>query len=287
MQGEWVDAGGRQVFVRRWGPVDGRPLLFLHSLGPAASGALVGPGVQPLAEAGFSIAAPDQPGFGQTPPLDPDGYTAEGLAELAWSVADALGWGRIVLAGHSWGGSIAVHAAAARPDRVDALVLVDSGHLDYAEQQAASLTKSLDDLAAEAEAARVRVADRTAVAADLELPIDDPVVDAYMEGLTDDGEGGFISRTIGSSRARAMYHLMRARQSDQWAALAAAGTPTLLLLATTPDDLRATNETAGARFQAAVPQADVRMIEGASHSLITDLRDHFGATVAEWLARLG
>lgn len=286
MQGEWLEAGGRQVFVRRWGPVDGRPLLFLHSLGPAASGALLGPGVQPLAEAGFSIAAPDQPGFGQSPPLDPDGYTAERLAELAWSVADALGWGRIVLSGHSWGGSIAVHAAAARPDRVEALVLVDSGHLDYAEQQAASLTKSLDDLAAEAEAARVRVAHRPAVAEDLELPVDDPVVDAFMEGLTDDGQGGLISRTLGSSRARAMYHLLRARQSDQWAALAAAGTPTLLLLATTPDELRLTNETAAVRFSAAVPQADVRLIEGASHSLITDIRDEFGRTVADWLATL-
>ena len=92
----------------------------------------------------------------------------------------------------------------------------------------------------------------------------------------DDGAGGLISRTLGTSRGAAMYHLTRARQSDRWAAIATAGTPTLLLLATKPDDIRSMNEAAAARFRAAVPQADVRFIEGASHSLITDLREEFG-----------
>ncbi len=285
MRGEWLEAGGRQVYVRRWGSDDGRPLLFLHSLGSAASGSLLGPGIEPLVAAGWSIAAPDQPGFGQTPAFEADAYAVPRLADHALNVADALGWREFVLSGHSWGGSQAVHATASRPERVKALVLVDSGHLDYADQQGANLTKSLDDLVAEAEAARAYAADRAAVAKDLELPIDDPVVDAFMEGLTDDGEGGLISRTLGSSRARAMYHLMRARQSDQWAALAAAGTPTLLLLATRPDDLRAMNEAAAERFQAAVPQAAVRFVN-ATHSLITDLRNDFGETVRDWLASL-
>jgi len=35
-----------------------------------------------------------------------------------------------------------------------------------------------------------------------------------------------------------------------------------------------------------VPQADIRFIEGATHSLITDLRDEFGATVGDWLAAI-
>jgi pimeloyl-ACP methyl ester carboxylesterase len=284
MRGEWVDVGDARVFVRRWGRADARPLLILHSLGPAASGALVGPGIGPLADAGWSVAAPDMPGFGETPPLDADGYTPVALTELVWGVADQLGWRRIVLAGHSWGGSTAVHAAAARPDRVDALVLVDSGHVDYADQPGSNLDQSLEQLSSSFEDARRRAQDRAGVAKDLELRIDDPVVDAFMAGLTDDGAGGLISRTLGSSRARAMYHLARARQSDQWPAIAAAGTPTLLLLATQPDDLREMNESAAARFGAVVPQADIRFVEGASHSLITDRRDRFGETVRDWLA---
>jgi pimeloyl-ACP methyl ester carboxylesterase len=286
-RGADLQVGTARVHVRRWGPIDGRPLLFLHSLGPAASGALLGPGLGPLPDAGYSIAAPDQPGFGLTPPLEPDGYTPARLVELAWSIADALGWDRLVLAGHSWGGSIAIHAAAARPERVRALVLVDSGHLDYADSPGANLGQTLDEMSAAMEAARRRAPDRAGVARDLELPVDDPVVEAFMEGVTDDGAGGLISRTLGSSRAGAMYHLARARQSDQWAAIAAAGIPTLLLLATEPDDLRATNEAAAGRFHAGVPQADVRPIPGATHSLITDLRGEFGQIVLDWLARVG
>ena len=284
MRGELVEFGGERVYVRRWGPDDGRPVLFLHSLGPAASGALLGPGIGPLAAAGFAIAAPDHPGFGQSPPIDAHAYTVPRLADRAWQIADVLGWRDLVLSGHSWGGSMAVHAAAARPDRVQALVLVDSGHLDYADQPGVRIDKSLDTLAEEAEAARRRAPDRAGVARDLELEVDDPVVDAFLQGMQDDGEGGLISRTLGSSRGAAMYHLMRARQSDQWSALAEARIPTLLLLATEPDDIRAMNQTAAERFHDAVPQADIRFIEGASHSLITDLRNRFGETIAEWLA---
>jgi pimeloyl-ACP methyl ester carboxylesterase len=285
MRGEHVEVAGTRLYVRRWGPDGGSPVLFLHSLGPAASGALLGPGVGPLAEAGYSVAAPDQPGFGQSPPLPPERYEARELADLAWSVADALGWGRLVLMGHSWGGSVALHAAASRPERVRALVLVDSGHLDYADQPDVNLSETLEQLTATAEAARIRTKDRASIAADLELPIDDPVVDAFLEGVIDDGEGGLISRTLGSSRAAAMYHLMRARQSERWAAIAAEQIPTLLLLATEPEDLRVTNEAAAERFRGAVPQAEVRFVEGATHSLITDLRGRFGTIVAEWLGQ--
>ncbi|HET9852813.1 MAG TPA: alpha/beta hydrolase [Candidatus Limnocylindrales bacterium] len=281
-----LDVAGTSLFVRRWGKPDGRPLLFLHSLGPAASAELLAPGVAPLADAGWSVAAPDMPGFGESPPIEVDGYRAERLADLAWSIADGLGWDRLALAGHSWGGSVAVHAAAARPERVRALVLVDSGHIDYADQPGPRLDETLDELTDKMEAARVRPKDRAEVASDLGLPIDDPVVDAYMAGLIEDGAGGLVSRTTGASRAKAMYHLMRARQSDQWAALAAAEFPILLLLATKPDDLRTTNAAAAARFGAAVPRADIRFVEGATHSLITDLRDEFGATVRDWLSSL-
>jgi pimeloyl-ACP methyl ester carboxylesterase len=283
MRGEWIELSGTRAYVRRWGADGGRPLLFLHSLGPAASGALLGPGIGPLVDGGFAIAAPDHPGFGQSPPVDPDAYAVPRLADRAWAIADALGWRDLVLSGHSWGGSIAVHAAAARPARVRGLVLVDSGHLDYADQPEADLSKSLESLSAEAETARRRAPDRAGVAKDLELEPDDPVVTAFLEGVMDDGQGGLISRTTGMSRGAAMYHLMRARQSDHWSAIADARIPTLLLLATKPDDIRTLNQAGAARFREAVPQADIRFIAGATHSLITDLRDRFGETVRDWL----
>jgi pimeloyl-ACP methyl ester carboxylesterase len=284
--GSMVAVGDTQLFLRRWGSEDGRPILFFHSLGASASAALLDVGMGPLADAGHAIAAPDMPGYGESPPMAADQYAIPRLAELGIALADTLGWDRFVLGGHSWGGAIAVHLAAAHPERVRALVLVDSGHLDYGDTPQANLDASLEQLIEESEGQRIRVRDRAHVASDLELDIDDPVVDSYMAGLMDDGEGGLIARTLGSTRGAAMYHLTRSRQSEQWASIAAAGTPTLLLLATVPDFARAANEAAAARFGVAISHADIRLIEGASHSLITDLRATFGETVRDWLASL-
>ena len=287
MRSELIAVGDTTLNVRRWGPPEGRPIMFVHSLGPAASAALLDVGLGPLAAAGFAIAGPDMPGFGQSPPIEPDGYTADRLVALVWSLADQLGWDEVVLAGHSWGGAVAIHAAAARPDRVRALVLVDSGHIDYGDSPGAELETSLEEWIVRSEQGRLRAPDRAGVARDLELPIDDPVVDAFMEGITDDGAGGLITRTLGAARGPAMYHLARARSTAQWPAIAAAGMPTLLLLATEPAATRELNEAAAARFRAAIPHADVQFVEGATHSLITDERERFGAVVAAWLAALG
>lgn len=286
MRGEWLDVGEARLYVRHWGEAEGDPLLFFHSLGPAASAALLETGLGPLTEGGVEVAAPDMPGFGESPPIPADAYEIPRLAELGLALADALGWERFALAGHSWGGAVAVHIAAAHPERVRALVLVDSGHLDYADDPNADLSASIERLSEESEAKRIRVRDRANVASDLELELDDPVVDSFMAGLVDDGAGGLISRTLGTTRGAAMYHLTRSRQTEQWPAIAAAGIPVLLLLATMPEEARTRNEAAAERFHEAIPEADVRFVEGATHSLITDMRDEFGETVREWLAAI-
>jgi pimeloyl-ACP methyl ester carboxylesterase len=286
MLGDFVDVGGTRLYVRRWGPLDGKPFLFLHSLGSAASAALIHAGTGPLVDDGYAIAAPDLPGHGESPVVAPEDYEVTRLAQLGVSLADALGWERFVLGGHSWGGAIAVHIAAAHPGRVRALILVDSGHLDYANDPNGDINATMEQMIEDGESKRIHVRDRAHVASDLELDIDDPVVESFMAGLTDDGEGGLISRTLGSARGPAMYHLMRSEQTEQWPAIAAAGIPTLLLLATVPEDRRAENELGAERFKAAIPHADVRFIEGATHSLITDLRDEFGEMVREFLAAI-
>jgi pimeloyl-ACP methyl ester carboxylesterase len=270
--------------VRRWGDHDGRPLLFLHSLGPASSAAFLGLGVEPLVEAGYAVAAPDLPGYGGSAPVEPEEYAVPALAERVASLAVDLGWDRFVLVGHSWGGAIACHLAAAHPDHVEALVLVDSGHLDYADVPGADLDASLEDLVARGEERRLRLPDRAAVVDLLDVPEDDVLVDAFLEGMQPDDDGGLVSRTPGSAAGPALYHLARSRQSETWRALAEHGVPTLLLLATSPAEARAVNEAGAARFGAAVPQAEIRWVPDATHSLVTDERERFGATVADWLA---
>jgi pimeloyl-ACP methyl ester carboxylesterase len=276
----------QDLFVRRWGSRGGTPLLFLHALGPASSAAFLGLGVGPLADAGYDVAAPDLPGYGGSPPVEPDDYAVPALAERAARLADELGWDAFVLAGHSWGGAIACHLAAAHPERVRALVLVDSGHLDYAETPGADLTASLDDLIVQGDEKRLRLPDRQAVVDMLHAEPDDVLVDAFLEGMEPDDEGGLVSRTPGRARGPALYHLSRARQSETWPAIAAASIPVLLLLATEPEQARTVSQDGAARFSAILPDAEVRWVDGATHSLVTDERERFGTTVVDWVSEL-
>lgn len=74
---------------------------------------------------GYDALGLDLPGFGATPPPD-DGWStseyAEWLRELLAELAGS-GGERPVLVGHSFGGRIAVHLAAAAPDLVRGIVL--------------------------------------------------------------------------------------------------------------------------------------------------------------------
>jgi pimeloyl-ACP methyl ester carboxylesterase len=280
-----VTVGGTPLYLRRWGDEGGRPLLFLHALGPASSAAFLGLAVQPLVDAGFDVAAPDLPGYGGSPALDDaDAYAVSSLATLMAELAATLGWESFDLAGHSWGGAIACHLAAARPEVVRSLVLVDSGHLDYAETPGVDLDSSIEELAAAAEAARLRLPDREHVAEFVGVDVDDVLVDAFLEGMETDVEGHLVSRTRGSASGAARFHLARSRQSETWPLIARQGTPTLLLLATEPEQARQLNAAGASRFAAAMPHAEVRWVEGATHSLLTDERERFGVTVSEWLA---
>jgi pimeloyl-ACP methyl ester carboxylesterase len=278
-----VTVAGSPLYLRRWGDEGGRPLLFLHALGPASSAAFVGLGVQPLVDAGFEVVAPDLPGYGGSPAAEAELYDVQRLADLMADLAASLGWKRLDLVGHSWGGAIACHLAASRPDLVQSLVLVDSGHLDYGETPGVDLESSLEELVAKAEQARLRLPDRLQVAEFIGTDEADVLVDAFLEGMEPDDEGHLVSRTTGAASGAARYHLARSKQSQTWPKIAGHGIPTLLLLATEPEQARELNEGGAVRFAAALPQAEVRWVEGATHSLITDVRERFGEAVAAWL----
>lgn len=73
------------------------------------------------------VAAPDQPGHGGSPHLPPAAdYSVVGSARAAFAVADALGWERFTLLGHSLGGAVATAMAAAAPQRIERLVLIEA-----------------------------------------------------------------------------------------------------------------------------------------------------------------
>ncbi len=78
----------------------------------------------PLADAGWRVIAHDERGWGQTTFTEPFDYWD--LAADVLGLMDHLGIERAVLAGMSQGGFLSLRAALTSPERVRALVLVDT-----------------------------------------------------------------------------------------------------------------------------------------------------------------
>ncbi|MDA8312059.1 MAG: alpha/beta fold hydrolase [Actinomycetota bacterium] len=77
--------------------------------------------LRPAGGAELAAVAVDLPGFGSSPPPTEPWGSAE-YAACVEALLDELG-GPVVVLGHSFGGRVAVHVAATRPDAVRALVL--------------------------------------------------------------------------------------------------------------------------------------------------------------------
>ncbi|HEX7165711.1 MAG TPA: alpha/beta hydrolase [Acidimicrobiales bacterium] len=122
-----IRAGAVELAVLEAGPPDGRPLLLVHGF-PAAKEDFADH-MGALGDLGWRAVAPDLRGHGESDkPEDPAAYSLAILAADVLALADALGWQRFTLLGHSMGGMVAQLAALAAPDRLDGLVLMDTSH---------------------------------------------------------------------------------------------------------------------------------------------------------------
>ena len=103
---------------------DGPAVVFLHGWGlTARSYAQTFP---LIAASGSRVIAPALPGFGRSDPLDGE-YTFPRLATWVLELLDTLDLrDPVTLVGHSFGGGVATATAWEQPDRVRALVLVNS-----------------------------------------------------------------------------------------------------------------------------------------------------------------
>ena len=118
-----VDIGIGTVRGLRFGTAGGRRVLALHGwLDNAAS-------FVPLAAHldGLDLVAPDLPGHGRSAHMPPGtDYSFAGAVHQVLDIADALGWSRFALMGHSMGAGIASLIAAAAPERVERLLAIEA-----------------------------------------------------------------------------------------------------------------------------------------------------------------
>ena len=120
------------------------PLLLLHGL---ASAARIWDLVAPILARDRRVVALDQRGHGRSEKPD-TGYDFATLVADDVAAAAALGLGeRYAVAGHSWGANVALELAAAHPERVAALILVDGGFGMLRQRPGATWEQIAHDLA--------------------------------------------------------------------------------------------------------------------------------------------
>jgi haloalkane dehalogenase len=122
--GRMFTAGGIGSFVLDQGPRDGEAVVCVH--GVPASAYLYRKVVPALAARGLRGIAVDLPGLGLAErPTDAD-YTWTGLGRWLGSAVDALELDRVHLVVHDIGGPIGFEVAAAHPDRVRSLTVLNT-----------------------------------------------------------------------------------------------------------------------------------------------------------------
>jgi lipase len=157
------------LHVHDWGPAGARPLLCLHGV------TSWGGRFHRLAEerlGAFHVFAPDLRGHGVST-WEPPWSLGTHIADLV-ELLDSLRLDRVDVAGHSFGGRLALELAARRPERVHRLILLDPAvwvpppiAFERAELTAEDESWASVDEAIDARVASSTLADRSVIAAEL------------------------------------------------------------------------------------------------------------------------
>lgn len=254
----------------------GRPLLLLH--GFTGGKDEFSDFLDPLAERGWHAVAPDLRGHGDSDhPTEAAAYSLDIFVGEVLGLVDSLGWGDFVLVAHSMGGAVAQRLALDNPDRVRALVLMNTFHGPV------GIDRALIELAigvvrqggmpalAAAQAAR-READPAAAAAHRRI---------------EEATPGFAAR---------LNRKLLACSQDMWLAMAPRfpdwpdtlsdarnlSVPTLVIVGEDDATMRADCE----RLAAAIPGARLEVLAGTRHAPHLEAPDRWWRPVAAFLDRV-
>jgi pimeloyl-ACP methyl ester carboxylesterase len=127
MRHRTIATNGIRLHAVEAGPEDGPLLIFLHGFPELWYGWRQQ--IEPFAEAGFRVLAPDQRGYNTSDkPKGVRAYGRDSLARDVLGLIDEAGREKAYVVGHDWGGIVAWWLGMKHPDRIERLAILNCPH---------------------------------------------------------------------------------------------------------------------------------------------------------------
>ncbi len=252
----------------------GPPVLFMH--GEPTWSFLWRNVIPPVRDAGFRCIAPDLVGFGRSDkPTDIGWYSYERHVALAGRLLEDLDLRGATIVVHDWGGPIGLHLAVEHPERIERLVVLDTG-LFTGSQRMSDAWLAFRDFVSATEDLPVGFLVRGGCKADP----GDAVVAAYEapfpSAASKAGARAFpllIPQAPDAPGAAEGRRVLDALREDR--------RPTLMLWGDSDPILPLA---VGERFAASIGRETPRTIVDAGHFLQEDKGPEIGGLIANWLS---
>jgi pimeloyl-ACP methyl ester carboxylesterase len=255
----------------------GRPLLLVHGFTGAKEDFT--DWLDPLAELGWHAVAIDNRGHGASEkPTDKTEYSLDLLAADALALADDR-WGpgsHFVLLGHSMGGMVAQVIALQAGERVDGLVLMDTGHgrLSFVDrEQAMKVVSIVEDRGIDGLADLMK---------DREAPLSSPAHERLLAER--EGYAEFGDRKLRSTASAAYAGMLTAMvdATDRLDGLRTLSIPTLVLVGEQDAPLLRQSR----NMAEAIPGAELAVLPDAGHSPQFENTDAWWKALTDFLESL-
>jgi haloalkane dehalogenase len=253
---------------------EGPPVMFFH--GEPTWSFLWRRVIPPVRDAGFRCLAPDLVGFGRSDkPTDIDFYSYDRHNALAGSLLEDLDVRGATVVVHDQGGPIGLRLAVEQRERIDRLVILDTG-LANGRRKLTDAWVAFRDFVAHTEDLPIGLLVRRGchtdpgdeVAAAYEAP--------YPNAASKAGARSFplmVPLTPDAPGAQTGQRVHDALKQDR--------RPTLMLWADSDPVLP---PSLGERFAASIGREPPRLIENAGHFLQEDQGPLIGSLIAQWLS---
>src|SRR5271167_2240025 len=120
----WREVGGLRLAHLDEG--DGPPVIFIH--GEPTWSFLWRKVIPAVRDAGFRCLVPDLPGFGRSDkPVEVDWYSYDRHVSMAATLLEDLDLRAATMVVHDWGGAIGLRLAVEHSERIERLVMLDTG----------------------------------------------------------------------------------------------------------------------------------------------------------------